>query len=528
MRVIIASLLAIIVCSCGKKESPQENRHLNISFANEVRTLDPRLGGEYPTAHLIRMLFDGLMRRDEKGMTAPAVAESYVISEDFKTYTFTLRKTYWTDGKPVTAHDFVYAWKKSLDPKTLSHGAQNFYFIKNAKLSAEGKVPVDELGVCALDDYTLEVKLDYPAPYFLEVLGSTLFHPIPKHLDEKDPTWSHRTDGTFVSNGPFKLHKWKRGDYITVEKNPNYWDKEHVHLPKIKINFIDDGMTQLYMYEKNKLDWIGAPLNKIPQEALEDVKLDSSFASLPSPKVLWFFLNDEVFPFNNKKIRKALSWAINRQEIVDHIFDGNAFPAQGIIAPCFDLGNDPCFEDKNFDGAKTLFEEALAELELTKDTFPPIIIKYASGEETLNRVVQIIQEFWQKAFGVKVVLQQADWPVHFTEVQKGDYQVGMMGWYSFMGDPIYMLQTFKYKHDMVNMSNWESKDYLDLLEVSNHETIPQKRDEILIDAEKILMDEMPIIPICYLNIEFSKKPELVGVTLPASGEIDFKFANFSQ
>ncbi|QVL57939.1 MAG: peptide ABC transporter substrate-binding protein [Simkaniaceae bacterium] len=528
MRVLITSLLMVLAWSCGKKEVAPEKRPLNISFGAEVRTLDPRLGGEYPTAHLIRMLFDGLMRRDENGITAPAVAESFVISEDFKTYTFTLRETYWSDGKPVTAYDFEYAWKKSLDPKTLSHGAQNFYFIKNAKLSAEGKIPVDEVGARALDDKTFEVELEYPAPYFLEVLGCTLFHPVPKHLDEKDPNWVHRTDGTFVSNGPFKLKRWKRGDFISVVKNPYYWDREHVHLAEVKVNFIEDGMTQLYLYEKNKLDWLGSPVNKIPPEAIKSVKSDPSFASVPSPMVYWFFLNSETFPFHNKKIRQAFSYAISRNDIVDHIFDGNALPARGIVAPCFDLGNPPCFEDGNFEEAKKLFDEALEELKLTRETFSPITIKYASGVETLNRTAQTVQELWQKTFGIKVILHQADWPVQFTSIQKGDYQVGMMGWISFMGDPIYMLQTFKYKHDMVNMSNWESEEYLDLLEASNFEADPEKRNQILIAAEKVLMDEMPIIPICYVSMEFSKKPELIGVNLPPSGEIDFKFASFSQ
>ena len=287
-------------------------------------------------------------------------------------------------------------------------------------------------------------------------------------------------------------------------------------------------MTQLYMFEKNKLDWLGSPVNKIPSEAVKSIKKDPSFTSVESPMVYWFFLNSEIFPFNNKKMRQAFSYAIDRSEIVDHIFEGDGIPAQGIIAPCFDLGNTPCFEDGNFSRAQELFDEALKELNLTRETFPPVVVKYASGAETLSRTAQTVQQLWQKTFGITIHLEQADWPVHFTAVQKGDFQVGMMGWVSFMGDPIYMLQTFKYKHDMVNMSNWESQEYLDILEASNLEANPIKRNQLLIAAEKVLMDDMPIIPICYVNMEFSKKPELVGVNLPPSGEIDLKFARFSQ
>lgn len=528
MRILVIFLLFVFASSCGKKEDISQKEVLNLSFGIPVRTLDPRLGCEHPAVHLIRMLFDGLMRKDEQGNVVPAVAEKYTISEDFKTYTFTLKETFWNDGMPVTAYDFEYAWKKCLDPRTVSHGAQNFYFIKNAKLSVEGKVSVSEVGIKALDAYTFEIELEYPVPYILDVLDSTFFYPIPKHLDEIDPSWVHRTDETFVSNGPFKLKKWKQGEGVTVEKSLTYWDQKHVHLPEIRISFLEDGMTQLYMYEKNQLDWIGDPVSKIPPEALENLRNDGAYSYMDSPKVYWYFLNNEVFPFNNKKMRQAFSYAMNRNDIVEHILGGNALPAYGIVAPCFGLEKSDCFKDKKFEEAKRLFNEALTEEGLTLETFPGVTIKYPAGVETMSRISQAVQQVWQETFGIKVILYQSDWPVHFTALQNGDYEIGMMAWFSYMVDPIYMLQTFKYKHDMVNMSNWESQEYLDLLEASNYETNAEKRKCLLIAAEKVLMDEMPIIPLYYTGMEFSKKPELIGVILPATGDIDFKFASFSQ
>lgn len=528
MRIILVSLLALFICGCGKKHDQSGERRLNISFTAEIKTLDPRIGAEYPTAHAIRMLFDGLMRRDENGVVSPAVAESYVVSEDFKTYTFKLRKSVWNDGEPVTAHDFEYAWKKTLNPKTLGHGAQNFYFIKNAQKSAEGKVPVDEVGVKALDDYTLQVELEYPVPYVLEVVSCSLFYPIPKHLDEEDSAWSFRTNKTFVCNGPFQLKEWKRSDYLDVVKNPTYWDEKNVHLPAIRVQFIESDMTQLFLYEKHRIDWLGEPLNKIPLEAVDTIKENPDYTSMESPSIYWYFVNTEKFPFTNKKLRQALSYAVNRQELLDHIYNGDGVTAQGIVAPCFKMNNPPCFEDVNLEKAQALFKEALDELGLTKETFPKITIKYASKGESLNRTTLAVQQYWEKTFGIKVALQHADWPVHFTAVQKGDYEIGLMGWVSFMGDPIYMLQTFKYKDDIVNMSNWQSEEYVNLLEASNYEPDPEKRKQILIEAEKVLMDGMPIIPLCFTGMGYTKNPELIGVNLPPSGEIDFKFASFSR
>ncbi|MDN3508848.1 MAG: peptide ABC transporter substrate-binding protein [Candidatus Neptunochlamydia sp.] len=528
MRVLIIFLLFLLASGCGKKEDVSQKEVLNLSFGSQVRTLDPRLGGEHPTSHLIRMLFDGLIRRDEQGNLAPATAEKYTVSEDFKTYTFILRKTFWNDGMPVTAYDFEYAWKKCLDPNTVSHGAHNFYFIKNAKLSVEGKIPVSEVGVTALDSYTFQVELEYPVPYVFDVLDSTFFYPIPKHLDETDPSWIYRTDQSFVSNGPFNLKKWKQGECVTVEKSPSYWDQKNVYLSEIRISFLEDGMTQLYMYEKNQLDWIGDPVSKIPPEVLENLRKDGTCSYVASPRVFWYFLNSETFPFNNKKMRQAFSYAMDRNEIVEYILGGNALPAYGIIAPCFGLEKSDCFEDRKFDQAKRLFDEALLEEGITLEMFPVLTIRYSTGSETMSRISQTVQQIWEKTFGIKVTLHQSDWPVHFTALQNGDYEIGMMSWFSSIEDPIDILQTFKYKHDRVNMSNWESQEYLDLIEVSNYETNPKKRNCLLTAAEKILMDEMPIIPIYYVGMEFSKKTELTGVNLPPTGGIDFKFASFSQ
>ncbi|MEM8728197.1 MAG: ABC transporter substrate-binding protein, partial [Chlamydiota bacterium] len=227
MKTSIILILSLFLISFSQQAIPQK-KVLNLSFGNQVRTLDPRLGGENPTTHLIRMLFDGLIRRDEEGNAALAIAETYTFSEDFKTCTFYLKKTFWSDGTPLTADDFEYAWRKCLDPKTISDGAQNFYFIKNAERAVQRECPVSEVGIKALDPYTFQVELEFPVPYLIDILDSTFFYPIPKHLDQKDPGWIYQVGRPFVSNGPFKLKEWKQAESVTVEKNPSYWDRKHV------------------------------------------------------------------------------------------------------------------------------------------------------------------------------------------------------------------------------------------------------------------------------------------------------------
>ena len=526
MRIIILLLLAFITSNCGKKNMSQK-KPLNLSLSLPLSTLNPTTAGEYPGCYVVRMLFEGLTRLDEHGNTALGVAENYTVSEDFKTYTFMLRETFWSDRTPVTAYDFEYAWKKCLDPKTGSLGAHFLYVIKNARLAAQGKAPLSEVGVKALDPSTLEIELNHPVPYLLDLLGRyNGFFPIPKHLDEIDPSWIHRTDQTFVSNGPFKLKTWKQEDGITLEKNPSYWDQKHVFLPEIEWSFIGNGTTALYMYEKNQLDWIGAPLNSIPQEALETLRKQEGYSCTDNAQVNCFCLNNQVFPFHNKKMRQAFSYALDRTAIVDHILDGNTLPAYGVLSPFFALGNSPCFEDNKPDEAKRLFNEALLEEGLTLTTFPAMTIRYFTGYETFYQIAQIAQQVWQQTFGIKITLSAADWPAHFSALQRGDYQIATMK-PNYALDPVCQLEIFKYKDDRVNLANWESQKYIDLLEASNYEMDLEKRRRILTAAEKVLMDEMAIIPIHFNKVEFSKNPRLTGV-ITSKDNLNFKFARFSQ
>lgn len=490
-----------------------------------MRVLDPRLGGDEPATHVIRMLFDGLVRRDADGNVVPAAAERYEVFENNTVYLFYLRKAFWSDGTPVTAHDFEYAWKKSLDPKTVSHGAQNFYMIRNAKESVEGLVPSSEVGVEALDDLTLRVELAYPVPYFIDALLCTVFCPIPKHIDLEDPMWAYRTDYSFVSNGPFRLKRWQRGDSVLLEKNPFYWDVNNVKIPGIDACFVEDGMTQLYLFEKKEIDWFGSAINKAPPEVYKAIQTTKYYNTVESPTMYWYFINTDKFPFSNAKLRKAFAYALDRESIVNAAYEKVGFPAYGVISPCFGISNPDQFK-MDVAKAKKLFNEALEDLGLTLETFPVIKIKYVAGAENLSRTVQITQQNWQDAFGIRVELEQSDWPCHFSAIQKGDYQIGVMRWLSYLFDPIYMLKTFQYKHDLVNMSNWESSEYQALLDKSMYQADPEQRNATLVEAEKVLMEEMPLIPICFLNIQFTKREELTGVTLPPSGEIDFKYVTF--
>jgi len=232
------------------KSTSIKSRYLNVSFQSEVRSLDPRIGIDYPSAFAIKMLFEGLMQVDMDGQIKPAIAKSYKVSPDGKTYTFSIRPSRWSNGEEITAFDFEYSWKKVIDPDGETLGVHNFYPIKNVRKILREKLPIDAAGIKALDAKTLVVELEHPTPYFVEITATPSYFPVNSRLDRKDPNWVNKGGEGFVSNGPFMLERHRLEDEIVVKKNPLYWDAKNVKLPGIKIAIIKDSSTQLQLFEK--------------------------------------------------------------------------------------------------------------------------------------------------------------------------------------------------------------------------------------------------------------------------------------
>lgn len=521
-------LTCCIGCNKAKQaistNDPSKDKSLlRICFSSEVQSFDPRLSIDLPSEHALKMLFEGLMRFNLEDKLIPAVADSYEISEDQKTYTFHLRPTQWSNEEKVTAHDFEYAWKKAIDPSFKGAGVQNFYPIKNVQDVVQGKKAIDEVGIRCLDDKTLVVELEHPTPYFLEVVSYSCFSPVHKDTDLKDPKWASQVGPAFVCNGPFLLQKHKFDDEIVVLKNPHYWDASHVRLAGIKIAIIKDAQTQLGMFEKNDLQWIGKPVTKLPLDAVPHLRRTGIISQLPSLGVQWFFLNTTVFPFNNKKMRKAFAYAINREEITSHILQEGETPALGILPQHIAVSHVPYFLDYDVAEAKKLFNEALEELGITKEQLPIITLSHTTTDYN-QRIAQVIQQQWYEAFGIRVNLEHSDWKVHYQKLVSGNFQIGAMGWNSWLRDPIYMLQTFRDSTDSVNMSRWINPHYQQLLAASEEEIDPMKRKAIFYEAEKLLMDEMPVIPLYFTAISYAKSKMLKDVYVSELNKIDFKWA----
>ena len=527
---------AILVFSCEKKalgsletRLPKVQDKLSLCISSDVSSLDPRYGLDGTSTQVIKMLFEGLVYIDSSGKVAPAIAASYEISSDKKTYVFHLKDCQWSNGMDITAYDFEYTWKSILKGKQDQRSAaiHNFRVIKNVSAYLYGDVGLHEVGVQSLDAKTLKVELENPIPYFLEAISNTCFFPVCKLIDKTNPQWAREKEKKFVCNGAFHLLYHHYDNEVLLEKNPLFWDSKHVSLHKISVLVVEDAMTRLCLFEKGKIDWIGKPLSGLPLDACAILKKEDKITTFPSLAIYWYFFNTERFPFTNKKMRKAFAYAINRKEITDYVLQFNEIPATELLSKAYGLVEEEHFQDNDSEKAKVLLEEALLELGLKKENLPELSISYNSDEIHSN-VAQIIQHQIFTVLGVKVKLKHVDWKTHYSNLVQGDYCIGGMMWQSWVRDPIYILQTFRSKNDGINMSRWENRLYQDVLDASEKEMNLTKRKELLALAQRIILEEMPVIPVYFNSITFSKHKELKDVSLVESSQIDFRHAYFEE
>ncbi len=502
MRYLTILLALLALTSCGDKKSSQA---LRLNLVDDPVSLDPRVVRSLKDLTVVKQLFDGLMRMDANGEPQGAIAERFEISDDLLKYTFHLRESQWTNGAHLTAHDFVYAWKSALDPEFCSDYSYMLYPIKNAKAAREGMCSTDEVGVTALNARTLVVELEAPTPYFLELTAFPTYFPV-KQCEK------------FVCNGPFKVKKWTPQSEMLLVKNSRYWDANNVHLSGLSFTIIDDSNTESLLFEKNELDWLGQPTSHdIALALISRMKHDS----YPVAGTFWFKFNTEKTPFDQPKLRRAFSYAINRKEIIEHILQGNQALATGPLPPSMQLQEAPYFEDGNTRLAKKLFEEVLAENGWTRDTLPKIVLNYTPSTRITN-IAQLVQDQWKKSFNIDVALEAVEIHCYRRNIREGLYQVGSGEWIADFNDPLAFLELFD--ENGISDTGWCNETFSKLLSESLTECDRVKRNEILQKAEKILVDEMPIAPIYHYAFDYVKKGYVKDVVLSPLGIADFKYA----
>lgn len=524
MRRFLVCAFGVILSVCGigcQSPSPQSVQTLRFNINDEPQTLDPRKARDLTGQAIARMLGEGLTRINSEEKAEFALLRSVEVSPDLKTYTFHLKQSFWSNGDRVTASDFVYTWKKTLSPAFPSDTAFHLYTIKNAQAAKEGKVPLDAVGVVAKDENTLIVELENPTPWLLELTALPVFFPVNQKVDENNPSWAQNAS-THVGNGPFQLVEWKHQDHLHMKKNHGYWDAEAVALSSLELLMLP-AETELKMYEKNTLDWAGAPLTTLPLDALKSLKNSNSLKTREMLGTYLMRVNTAREPFDDAMMRKAFAMAIDRKSIVDHVTQGQQIPATGLVPISLGLQKDPWFPDGDRKMAKQLFAEALSLKAKTKETFPRVTLMYPMRERN-HLIAQALQQQWFETFGIWVKLEAVESKIYFDRVSKQDYDLSTGSWTADFSDPVNFLEVFKYKNGGSNNTQWEDPRFIALLDQSSGISDSIERVRTLSESEKILMDEMPVIPIFYYTMVYLSQPSLKGVVLSPLGQIDFKWA----
>ncbi|MNZ58966.1 Oligopeptide-binding protein OppA precursor [compost metagenome] len=472
-------------------------------------------------------MYEGLARMNDSGEPEPAAAEKWDV--DGTKYTFHLRKdAKWSNGDSVTAKDFAFAWERVLSPNTdpAPPYAYQLYYIKNAQEYNEGKITdFNQVGVKVVDDYTLEVELVSPTPYFLGLTSFYTYYPVHQSVKD-DAKWAVDASKMIV-NGPFTLTTWTKGQTIEVTKNENYWGKDNIKLSKISMSLVNSGATELASYKNGELDRTGHPNGEVPTDQIPIVKqeLKDEFKVKGIASTYYYQFNLTAKPFDNEKIRKAFAMTIDRQAIVDKVTLGGQLPAFGFVPPGIKGVNDEYRNEvkddyftENVEEAKKLLEEGMKEEGYTQ--LPEITLIYNSSEAH-KKIALAVADMWKKNLGVDVKTENQEWGVFIENRQNLNYQVARAGWTADYNDPMTFLDMWT-SNSGNNDIGLKNEEYDKLINEAKTTEDNAKRNENFKKAEEILVkDTMGIMPIYYYTNIALEKPYLKGVSLDFSGGIDY-------
>ncbi|MBA9085218.1 oligopeptide transport system substrate-binding protein [Fontibacillus solani] len=509
------------------EEKLAADQTLRINLSAEPPTFDPAQAQDSQANTVLKTMYEGLARMNDNGEPEPAAAEKWDV--DGTKYTFHLRKdAKWSNGDPVTAKDFAFAWERVLSPNTdpAPPYAYQLYYIKNAQEYNEGKITdFNQVGVKVVDDYTLEVELVSPTPYFLGLTSFYTYYPV--HQSVKDDAKWAVDASKMVVNGAFTLTNWTKGQTIEVTKNENYWGKDNIKLNKITMSLVNSGATELASYKNGELDRTGHPNGEVPTDQIPIVKqeLKDEFKVKGIASTYYYQFNLTAKPFDNEKIRKAFAMTIDRQAIVDKVTLGGQLPAFGFVPPGIKGVNDEYRNEvkddyftENVEEAKKLLEEGMKEEGYTQ--LPEITLIYNSSEAH-KKIALAVADMWKKNLGVDVKTENQEWGVFIENRQNLNYQVARAGWTADYNDPMTFLDMWT-SNSGNNDIGLKNEEYDKLINEAKTTEDNAKRNENFKKAEEILVkDTMGIMPIYYYTNIALEKPYLKGVSLDFSGGIDY-------
>ncbi len=508
-------------------------KELTVQVGPDPETIDPALNSAVDGGNMILHTFETLLIFDQEGKIIPGQAESYVVSDDGLTWTFTLRDGLkWSDGTPLTANDFVYSWKRVCDPNVAAPYAETVLNMVEGFDEAIGG-NIDALGVSAPDDKTFVVKLATSCPYFASLAAFATLSPVQQATVEANgDAWATAAE-TYISNGPFYVSEWVPGSHITMTKNPNYWNAAAIKLDTLKFALIEDNNAAYSAFQNGEVKFI----KSVPTEEIPSLTGNPEFHVEPIIGTYYISLNDEKEPFTNPLVRKALSLAIDREYVAGTLMQGTYSPATNFVGPGW-IDTDGSYFMDNANGGKTYidstnFEASLAEAkQLLADAGYPNgeglpTITYSTNETGYHKVVaEYVQQAWAE-IGVNLNVEIVEW-ASFTPLRRaGDYEISRNGWVGDYSDPSNILDLFMTNNGN-NDGNFSNADYDAAMELSRTTTDAAERSEALHKAEDILMDQAGAIPVAYYNDFWLQSESITGSWHSPYGYWYFMYADVAE
>ena len=508
-------LFVAIASGCARRDSAVQtgNREqvLHRGIGSEVGDLDPQLGANIAEGDVASALFEGLVAEDPVDLhPVPGVAESWEVSPDQLTYLFHLRSNArWSNGAPVTALDFVASWRRCLTPALGAPNADMLHLLQGAEAFHRGlTTDFGAVGVTAVDAHTLRVQLEHPAPYFLSLLANAAWFPVPTAVvaaqgspTERGNPWTR--PATFVGNGPFVLKSWEPNRRIVAEKSPTYWDAARVRLNAIHFYPIDSVDTEERAFRSGQLHVTYVlPFGKVdtyrresPQLLRTDPYLDTYFLRL----------NFQRPPLGDARIRRALALAVDRTAIVEKILHGGQLPARSITPPGLPGYTPPSGPTVDFAAARQLLADAGYP---GGKGLPPLELLYNTSENH-RTLAEAVQEMWRRELGLEVRLVNQEFKVVISDRRAGNFQVLLSDWVGDYIDPTTFLDLWR-ADSSNNFTGWSSSAYDSLLFAAARTADPAERARQLQQAEALMLNEAPIIPLYHNTHVFLLQPAVKG------------------
>ena len=532
--ILCLTMLALSLMSCGGKKNKSKASNvaegeqslnagegdpiakLDVCIGPSPETMDPQLNSTLDGGTMIMHCFEGLLKYGEDGTILPAMAESWEVSKDKVTWIFTLREGLkWSDGKDLTSEDFVYAFKRLADPKTAApYGYDMLSMVAGYEEASHGSL--EALQVKATDEKTLVIQLYNPVAYFDKVVAFTSLVPLRKDIiEEKGEAWS--TDpSSYISNGAYQMSEYVDGDYISLKKNPYYYDADKVTVEELVFHLVDDVTS------------------RIPSEEMASLRDSDAFKTFPLLGTSGMIFNTEKPPFNDVKVRKAFALAIDKKHIAENIFEGYRTPAATLVCEgVSDPADGGSFIEKSLKEYKSPFhiDEYEKDLEEAKKLmkeagypggvgFPKV--RYLNNAGGANNS---IAEYLQSAFkelGVMMEIDTQDWKVVSATQHTGDFELTRFAWIYDYDEPLQLLNLFR-SEDANNYARYHNDKYDALMETAMKETDGKKRSKALHKAEQLLLKDLPMVPMVFSKDNYLIRPNLRGVQHLSSGHCYFMY-----